>query len=211
MSGPAQPPRAFRQRLRKHNSAVLVGTFVALLGAAIAWLGLYYAVLFFTLGIDTIIRGEAAELPPNFLSILLTISGVLLLLYALRRSMPGYRRLRDRPILGWHLVLDLLLLPATLTFATVENLTAFRRLPDGLCRDSWHLLVQVFLAGKMTVAQLGGLGLNKRRTEAICFLLQINGLLDLHAGADDWFYLVPSPEHDFIRRLMQEEGHTGAG
>jgi len=199
---PQGPPRAFVQRLRHHNRHVLFGSLLALLAALGSWAVLYFLARFATLGVLSAAYGEEARLPDGFHSVMGMVVLGLLAVGAIYRVRGRFRRASDRPIFGWHVLPELILLPATLTFSVWDNLTAYQPLSLTLIQNSWDLLVELAKRGKVRQTEIGQLGLTHERAEAVCLLLQFTGLVDLHGGKEEWFYLVRSTEKDFLAQLI---------
>jgi len=191
----SEPPAAFCRRLHSHNWHVLLGSFLALLAALVVWALLYFLGQGMTLGVLTFIHGDAARLPDSFNRVFAGFFLCTIVLRFLFRNPLGCRRLKDRPILGWHLVPEILLFPASLVLAISENFAAYRKLDRNKEARCWLVFTEILRKKRIPQSKLGQIGLDPRVLEECLLTLQLCGLLDLHRGRDDWFYLIPSSEH----------------
>jgi len=165
------------------------------------WSGLFWAgKVLILLGLTSVL-GEAARLPLAYFWIFSGAVAVLLTLAAIDRTLNPFPRPDDRPIIGWHVLKQLLLLPALLTFSIYDNLNAYRRLSPTLVHQAWELLLAIQKSGKVAYHELGQFGVESSRAEALLLLLQFAGYVDLHHGRDEWFYLIRSSEAESLKQL----------
>ena len=115
-----------------------------------------------------------------------------------------YTKLTDRPIIGWHLIRDVLLLPVRLTFGSFANLSAVRRLDATELERAWELLLTIQERGKLPVSALGLIESDEKRRMRLVTALQLCGIIDLHHVDEDWFYTVRSSEEGSLRNLLTD-------
>ena len=127
-------------------------------------------------------------------------------LAAVDRAFNPFPAATDRPILGLHLIQEIALLPALLTFAIYDNLNAYQRISPRLVAEAWALFQAIESRGKVSYFEVNLLEEEGPKTQALLLLLQFDGLLDLHRGEEEWFYLIPSSEKEFCDQLKLEAG-----
>lgn len=197
----SEPPPGFQRRLRSHNLHVLLGAFLAFLAATGLWLLLFHAGQFAILGYLTIAREDhtaPAWYSIGFAAVMTFILSVVLL----DRAFRPFRRLKDRPIIGWHLLGEIFLLPANLALAISDNIRAYRKV--GKCESAfaWAVLCELFQNERLRDNQLLSLGLPERETRRALLTLQLCGLVDLHQGKEHWFYKIRSTELETVRQWI---------
>lgn len=199
-------PRAFFKRLTSHNRHVLLGAVLSLVGAIAAWGAIYWGARMLILFLLTAAYGEAAQLPEHFYYIFMGVIVLLLTLAAVDRAFNPFPTPTDRPIFGLHLIKEIALMPALLTFAIYDNLNAYQRISPRLVADAWRLFKEIDSRGKVSYFEVNLLEEAGPKTQALLLLLQFAGLLDLHRGEEEWFYLIPSSEQEFCAQLKAEAG-----
>jgi hypothetical protein len=190
--------------LRMHNLAVLVAGLLSLCAAVGVWLLLYYLGLGAVLAGRTFVQGDVAVVPATYG---LWYSGVLILTLL---GAFGWRffhppgKLHDRSIIGWHVLPELLLLPASLILAVTDNLSAYRKVRAERLRTAWELLREMLDRGKLVRRKLPQLGINEELLEECLIDLQFAGLIDLHEGREEWFYKIRGTEEERVKRWKQQ-------
>lgn len=197
-------PRAFFRRLNSHNRHALLGALLSLIAAAGVWGGLYWGGKVLILLALTSVYGDVAQLPVAYFWVFSGMVALLLTLAAIDRVVNPFPRPDDRPIIGWHLLKQLLLLPALLTFSIYDNLNAYRWLSPTMVHQAWELLLALQASGKVSYHELGQFGVEAAEAEALLLLLQFAGYVDLHHGRDEWFYLIRSSETEALKLLTNE-------
>jgi len=199
-----KPPRELRAMLRMHNLAVLVAALLSLCAAVGVWLLLYYLGLGAVLAGRTFVQGDVAVVPASYG---LWYSGALILTLL---GAFGWRffhppgKLRDRSIIGWHVLPEILLLPASLILAVTDNLSAYRKIRAERLRTAWELLREMLDRGKLVRRKLPQLGINEELLEECLLDLQFAGLIDLHEGREEWFYKILGTEEERVKRWKQQ-------
>ncbi|HEY5792495.1 MAG TPA: hypothetical protein VIS74_04305 [Chthoniobacterales bacterium] len=196
-------PRAFVRRLNSHNRHALLGALLSFVASAGVWTGLFWGGQVLIVLALSSIQGPAARLPVAYFWIFCGGVAVLLTLAAIDRTLNPFPRPDDRPIIGWHILKQLALLPALLTFAIYDNLNAYRRLSPEVAGQAWALLTGIYRARKLPYHELGRLGLEASQAEGLLLLLQFAGYVDLHHGREEWFYLVRSSEEESLKLLAE--------
>ncbi len=193
-----------RHQLEAHNRHVLLGTLVAALAASLVWAGLYFLGQWLVLFGLTVVRGEEAQMPADYNRWFLTYAGITVLLgwgWSLwRRRRP---RLRDRAILGPHLIPEFLFLPAALTFSIPANLTAYRRVHPDLLQACRLVLQELLRHPRLEASKIARLDLSPPLLDEALLTLQFAGLVDLHRGDTDWFYTARSSRRSEIEACLQ--------
>ena len=135
-------------------------------------------------------------------------AAILVLWGAADRWKNRFRLPPDRPIVGWHLFPEFLLLPAKLTFAIGDHVAARVSLHAWEREEAWRLLQVVFALKRAELPQLGMEFSDARQLSRLLTGLQLTGWIDLHRGEETWFYRVVSDQEPLLRSLLAgaEEG-----
>lgn len=197
-------PRELRKMLQAHNFAVLLASLLSLCAAVGFWLLLYYLGLGAVLAAKTFVQGDAATAPATYglwysAALLLT----LLAAFGWRFFHPP-GKLHDRSIIGWHVLPEILLLPASLILAVTDNLSAYRKIQALRLRTAWELLREMLERGKLQRRKLPQLGIDENLLEQALLDLQYVGLIDLHEGREEWFYRIRGPEEERVKKWKQQ-------
>jgi hypothetical protein len=198
-------PAAFRRRFAAHNRSCWLAAAASLGAAWLAWLFVFALYTAVVLVFETVRTGnvDLARPPWWYLPLAVALAGAMLVATAARRWIRRFRPPPDRPIIGWHLLPETLMLPAAMTFAIWDHLGArvvFRREEWA---EAWQVLKLIFSTRRAPASQLGqwtGDSLPK-----VLLGLQLTGLIDLHQGEDDWFYRVPSDEEPTVAAMLADE------
>ncbi|MFV0338467.1 MAG: hypothetical protein ACK5LK_09540 [Chthoniobacterales bacterium] len=200
----AHIPDAFIRRLHAHNLRALTISLLCLVGTILVWGLIYFGIKYLFILFYSVTDGTEATLPSWFPKVFPVVAFSVTAFSILFRSMHRYSQIRDRSILGPHVFIEILLLPAALTFGITDNLRAYQRLSQSLIRQSWQLLCEIYENGKIYQSTLPTLGGNPQGIQAACLLLQLAGLVNLHHSKEDWFYLIPSSEKAFLQTLLPD-------
>lgn len=194
------PPRKFRQEIAQHNRHCWLAAAAALFCAWLAWIFLYAVLTGAVLLFLTIQKGEGATFPWWLNPAVSGVALVLLLWGAVDTRSRRFRPPPDRPIIGWHVLPDVLLLPPRLTFSIGHHLAARIRLSRHEKLSAWDLLGAIVDAGRYPAY---GLGLDVQepiQQEKLINALQLLRWIDLHSGEEGWFYRILSDrEEEFLR------------
>jgi len=203
----SQVPKAFRQRIAEHNRHCWLAAALSLVGAALVWM--FFGAIFFSaiLLFEAIRTGDTNILKPPWW---IYPSGaalvfVLFVLAALDRWIHRYRPPSDRAIIGWHLIPDVLFLPASATFGIWDHLVARVRLSRSERAEAWRLLLAIWQMERPSTALLGFEFPDSRRLVKLLMALQLLGWIDLHGGDEEWYYRVRTDEERNLREMLPEE------
>lgn len=199
MSAPAQ----FRADLRAHDIHAVGMAVLSLLAAVVVWGLAYFFFVLILLGLVTAARGDTGPEIPRWISE--TAAGLAILLFVwgiCDRIRRRFTPIDDRPIIGWHLGNEFLLLPVRLTFAIGGNLGAARWLNPVEQDRAWELLTVIQRSGRTRVSALTVTEPDPGKLHRLLGALQLAGYIDLHRGEDDWFYSVRSTKEPKLRELL---------
>ncbi|MDD5200291.1 MAG: hypothetical protein PHC88_10880 [Terrimicrobiaceae bacterium] len=200
-------PRAFRSELRAHNLHAAAIAILSLVAAILAWNLAYFFYVLILLGLVTSARGDFdPEIPAWIPGTAFALAGALLVWGIVDAIRHRFASPPDRPIIGWHLFGDFLLLPARLTFSIWGNFAAIRRLDDADLDRAWELLVTIHDTGQARLSALTLVEPDSARLHRLLGTLQLLGYIDLHRTDRDWFYAVCSPRAPELRALTAEQG-----
>jgi hypothetical protein len=198
-----------RAQVRAHNIHAFVLGILSLVAAVLAWNLAWFFFVLILLGLVTSARGEPFVEMPSWISLAaLGLALVLLVWGTIDHARKRFAGATDRPIIGWHLFGEFLLLPVRLTFAIWGNFAAIRRLDAAQLARMAELLETIHRAGK---ARLGALALVEPDPSTLHRLLetlQFTGLIDLHRGEGEWFYTVRSTREPELRKHLEGASHS---
>ncbi len=203
-----EPPREFLDRFAHHNRACWAAALLSLLGALLAWLFFFAVYTGAILLFETVRTGNPSLFhPPRWYApVGFCGASVLLVWGAVDRWKNRFRLPPDRPIIGWHLLPEFLLLPAKMTFAIWDHLDARVTLTPWQLAESWRLLRIILSLGRAELPRLTREFPDTRLRTRLLTALQLAGWIDLHRGEETWFYRVLSDEEPTLRALMDESG-----
>jgi hypothetical protein len=198
------PPPAFVRRLRAHNQLVFWGVVLSLGAAAAAWWFLFFLGQGAVLAFLTFVHGHEIALPPDYATwfagaVFLWMVGGLWWRWVHPPGLP-----RDRAIIGWHLIPEVVFLPALLTLGVSDHWAARRRLTARRIVIAWDVLREVLRRGKLWEREIGQLEHGREAAQDAILTLQYCGLLDLHGGKQGWFYRVGSTEESRCRDWVRQ-------
>ncbi len=200
-------PREFSVRIVEHNRSCWVAAVLSLLGAWLAWM-LFFAL--YTGGVlvfETVRTGNTDIFnPPRWCW---PAGGgavaVLVLWGAVDRWTHRFSLPPDRPIIGWHLFREVLLIPARMTFAIWDQIDARITLSTREREDAWDLLQTIFAWKRAEATQLAQEFPDAKRLARMLTALQLAGWIDLHRGEESWFYRVLSDQEPLLKSLTAGE------
>jgi hypothetical protein len=201
------PEAWLRARLRSHNRHAIGLALLAAASAALAWFLAWAFFMLMLLGFLVATRGEGgAQSPPWAGTAVAAIVAVLFVWGLLDQFRHRYMGVTDRQVIGWHVIPDVLLLPARLTFAIWGNLGALRLLDRHELARAWELLAAIRREGRARLRSLTLVEPDSRLLFKLVTTLQMLDLIDLHRGEGDWFYTVRSTQLETLGHLLEGPG-----
>ena len=195
-------PPLFRQRFRQHNRQCWLSALGLLLAAWLGWVFFYGIFAALALLFETIRFGENAEWP-RWLNPAAAITAlIMLVLAAIRQRVTRFRPPRDRSVIGWHLLWQVLLLPAGWTLAIAQHLGARLKLSEFEMYEAFRLLGLVCDLDKPTLSGLGYHFGDQKLLTKLLSALQMIGWIDLHRGEEDWYYRPVGTREEEIRNII---------
>ncbi len=182
-------PRALRREIASHNRHCWLAAAGSLFLAWLAWIFCYGLVRGAVLLMATILEGPDAKSPAWTTPAFLALAGVLLVWAGMDAWVRRFRPPPDRPIIGWHLFPDTLLLPARLTLAVGNHLDARIRLSRHELAEMHRLWEWIAASGRTPVHTLGMEFPDAGTLGKTLDALKVLGWIDLHRGSEGWFYL----------------------
>lgn len=201
----------FRRRLASHNRHAVIAAILSLLGAWLAWTIAFGLLAGITLGLLTIIQGQeviAGEkliaFPEWLRTAALAAALASLVWAAVDERKHRYHPVGDRPVVGWHILGDILLLPARLTFGVGHQLAAIIRLSRSEQQEACNLLHHIHTEKRCPAHSLGAWFANPKRLHKILTALQLAGWIDLLRTEDGWIYIERSCEAAGLAKMFDE-------
>ncbi len=199
----------FQHRISSHNRNAVIASLMSLLGAWVGWTLAYGLVVGLALGGLTVVNGQEVIRGERLLSLpiwihptALATALVLLIWAAVDERHKRYHPVSDRPVVGWHILGDVLLLPARLTFGVGHQLAAVIRLSASEKIEAYTLLHHIFTEKRCLSHSLGAWFPDARRLRKLLLALQLAGWIDLLRTEDGWIYIVRSNEHDEVATMF---------
>lgn len=197
-------PPEFLARIAEHNRSCWLAAAISLFGAWLTWM--FYGAIFTgaILLFEAIRTGDTNILKPPVWFYPAGCALVLgLLVWAgLDRWIKRYQLPKDRSIIGWHLLPDVLFLPARMTFSIWEHLGARVSLSRHERAEAWRLLLTIWQTDHAGPASLAYDFPDTQRLMKLLTALQLLGWIDLHAGDEEWYYRVRSSEIQSLREML---------
>jgi len=181
-------PPLFRKRFRQHNRQCLLSAVGALLMAWLGWVFFYGFCVALVLLLETVRIGESAEWPRWLNPAAGAAALVLLVAAAIRQRWHRFQPAQDRPVIGLHVLWQVLLLPAIWTLSVADYLDARLKLSDYELHESLRLLQLIRDLEKPSLPALGYYVGDAKRLARLLTALQTIGWIDLHRGEDEWYY-----------------------
>lgn len=212
----------FLRRISSHNRHAVVAAALSLLGAWVAWTiayGLFVGVILGALTVangQEVLLGERLMSVPAWLRESALVAALLLLVWAaVDERVNRFRPASDRPVIGWHILGDILLLPPRLTFGVGHQLAAIIRLNPSERAVAYDLLRMIYEEKRCLLHALGALFPDTARLRKLLFSLQLAGWIDLLRTEDGWIYIVKSTEAEEVAGMFgaadESEGEAGPG
>jgi hypothetical protein len=200
-------PREFLGRFVAHNRSCWAAAVVSVVGAALAWL-FFFAIYSGAVLLFETVRTGSTELlgPPVWYGPGALAGAVVLLIWgSVDRWKNRFRLPPDRPIIGWHLFREFLLLPPRMTFSVWDHVGARVLLSSWERAEAWRLLQTIFATKRAELPELAQHFPDHRQLRRLLTGLQLTGWIDLHRGEETWFYRVLSDQEPVIRGLMTDD------
>lgn len=197
-------PREFRNRFSQHNRQSWIAAGLTLLAAWFAWM---FCFLVFTGAVylfETVRSGDVNLLKPPrwFGPVGIGLAVAMLVAAAVIRQVNRFKPPPDRPIIGWHLVPEVLTLPARLTYAIWDHVGERIVLGRGEIGGAWRLLQIIGTQGRADKAHLAFEFPDRWQLDRLLRALQLTNWIDLHRGDEGWFYRVRSDQEAELRTLL---------
>lgn len=199
-------PYEFRRRLAEHNRTCWTAALFSLFGAAVGWSLLFALFYVGALLVEGLRAGDLILVQPEKWIYWTAAGGALLMLAgtATHRYFKRFQPPPDRPIIGGHVLPEILLLPPRMTLAIWDHINARVTLTPGEVREAWSLLLAIFGRGRADLTKLSMDSPQPEHLARLLLALQLTDWIDLHRGVEDWFYRVRSDEAPVLRRLLPE-------
>jgi len=210
----------FQRRISSHNRHAVLAALLSLAGAWLGWTVAYGLFVLVILGGLTVGHGQEVLLGERLMSLpawihpsAMAAALVLLVWAAVDERLHRFHPASDRPIIGWHLLGDVLLLPARLTFGVGHQLAAVIRLDHSERVEALDLLHHIYTEKRCPLHSLGAWFPNPGRLRKLLLALQMAGWTDLLRTEEGWIYIVRSTEADEVAAIFGdgEENSLPAG
>lgn len=201
-------PDGFRARIVEHNRQAALAAAMSLISAALAWLlayGIYGMVVMLA---RTAAAGVDATYPWWFNPLAVALAMVSLVWASLDGAMRRYKAPPDRPVIGFHNVADVVLLPARLTFAVWEHWGARMKFRPQEIETGWWLLQEIVEQQKLPTRKLPAFVPDDALRERLLVMLQYTGWIDLHRSDEDWYYRLRSDQEADFREMTPERDNV---
>ena len=199
----------FRQRIASHNRHAVVAAGLSLLGAWVAWSIAYALFVGFILGFLTVVHGQEVITGERLMSFpawvpfaALAAAFLLLVWGAVDERLKRFQPVDDRPVVGWHLPGEFLLLPARLTFGVANQLASIIRLSAAEQTEACSLLRHIHEEKRCLQHSLGAWFPDARQLQKLLLCLQLVGWIDLLHTEGGWIYIVRSTEEGEVAGIL---------
>ncbi len=196
-------PPEFTARIVVHNRSCWVAAALSLLGAWLSWMFFFALYTAGVLVFETVRTGNTDLFnPPRwYWPVGIGAVAALVLWGALDRWQRRFALPPDRPIIGWHLFREVLLIPPRMTFAIWDQIDARILLSARERGEAWDLLQAIFASRRAEATELTQEFPDGRRLSKLLTSLQLAGWIDLHRGEESWFYRVLSDQESVLKTL----------
>lgn len=201
---PSEVPSAFRLHFRAHNRRVWALALTSVLAAAVVWWALYFALEWGGLLLLTVLFSVDLPEKPDFQVLFIFLATGLIGLHWLVTGVLGYRSEKIESFRWWKVLLDLLLIPAKLTFAGPENFAARVNPSEEDLEAAWLLLQHLQAEKKISLQQLPLIIPDPAQLDEVLWLLGLTGLTDTDDyGGTWWLHLKDDRSRGFVQRLKR--------
>jgi len=201
----------FLRRIASHNRHALAAAGMSLAGALLLWSLAYALLAGVALGVLTVAQGQAVVMGEEVMSLpswlqpsALGVALATLVWAAVDEHRTRYHPCGDRPLIGWHLLGDVVLLPARLTFGIGHQLAAIIRLSHEEKLAAFDLLRHLHEQRRCPATSLGAIFPDARQLRRLLVALQLVGWIDLLRTEDGWIYIERSIVADELREMFEE-------
>lgn len=191
-------PAVLRKEIRQHNRQCGLAALSSLFLAWLAWVVAYGLAGAIGLLVETLQTGPDATYPVWLNPWLAGAASFLLIWGAWDAQRNRFRPPPDRPVIGWHMIPDVLLLPPRLTFAVGHHLGARIRLNHHEIQEAAAIILAVAEAGRLPAHSINVDFPDTLTTAKALPALQILRWIDLLKGEDGWFYRVVSDREPIL-------------
>lgn len=200
----AKIPDAFCLQIAEHNRSCWIAAALSLGCAGVAWTvaGTFYAAIVLLFEAET--SAESLRLPQWFLPTGLCAVAGLLAAAAVNRRFGRFQPVPDRPIIGRHLIGDIVLLPARATLSIRDHLDARIVLSRAERETAWILMRTISKMKRADRSLLARDFPDSARLSKILTALQLAGWIDLYRGEEDFYYRVRSEHRKTINSLVTD-------
>jgi len=205
----------FRRRITSHNRHAVIAALLSLAGAWLSWTIAYGLVVGVTIGALTVVHGQEVIMGDRLMTLpewihpaAMALALVLLVWAAVDERKNRYHPASDRAVVGWHILGDVLLLPARLTFGFGHQLAAIIRLNPAEQEQAIGILHHIYTEKRVPLHSLGAWFPDYSRLRKFLLALQLAGWIDLLRTEDGWIYIVRSTEADEVASFFSAEEET---
>lgn len=205
----------FQRRISSHNRHAVLAALLSLGGAWLSWTIAYGLVVGITMGALTVFHGQEVILGERLMTLpawihpaAMALALLLLVWASVDEKKNRYRPARDRAVVGWHLLGDVLLLPARLTFGFGQQLAAIIRLNRAEQEQAFDLLRHIHTEKRAPAHSLGSWISDHSRLRRLLHALQLAGWIDLLHTEDGWIYIVRGVEEQEVASFFAEPEET---
>lgn len=205
----------FRRRIASHNRHAFIAAVMSLVGAWFGWTIAYGLFVGVVLGGLTVANGPEVltgerliTLPAWIQPTALCLALALLIWAAVDERQNRYHPASDRAVVGWHILGDVLLLPARLTFGFGHQLAAIIRLSPREQTEALDLLHHIHAEKRAPLHSLGAWFPEAGRLRRLLLALQVAGWIDLLRTEEGWIYIVRSTESEEVAAIFGEESES---
>ena len=205
----------FRRRISSHNRHAVIAALLSLGGAWLSWTIAYGLVVGVTIGALTVVHGQEVIMGERLMTLpewihpaAMALALVLLVWASVDEKKYRYHPASDRAVVGWHILGDVLLLPARLTFGFGHQLAAIIRLNPAEQEQAIELLRHIHTEKRVPLHSLGAWFPDSSRLRKLLLALQLAGWIDLLRTEDGWIYIVKSTEADEVASFFSVDEET---
>lgn len=196
--------QALKKEIHQHNLQCWLAALSCLFLAWLAWLALTALLYGFALLIKTVKDGPDSPHPAWLPYLILALIAFLLIWASWDAFANRFRPVPERPIIGWHLLADILLLPPRLTFGIWQNLSATIHLQRPALEVAANFILQLSETGRLPLHSTAVEIPHPKSIEKIIDALKILRWVDLHKNQDGWFYSLVSDRQKILSKLTEK-------